>query len=288
MKFFNFLSMFFLSTAIFWNSCNRIEIPSYSDWSSKDRLCLNNRGISLCVDLKRGGCFDELHVDNHGLGPNIIDNPRDGGRQIQVSLYDGGDFYSVDNNWNGKWGWNPVQCGDRYGHGSRTIKANQVGDRIIETITQPLEWAGDSNGGAVESDVIIYQTIEIISDNSLMINYKVVHNGRDNHVGANHEFPVIYLKNPFQEPLLVLPDETTTSEGLLPVEEKPVKIVSRSILITTKNKKRGIRFTSSGDFYTVMAKDGFLGPGLVVQNWRKFDFVGKGSELTGFIILNFF
>jgi len=265
---------------MFFSGCNHIDTPTISNLNSEDgesRLCINKKAISLCVDLKRGGCFDELHINN---GPNIVDNPIDGGRQIQVSLYDGQTYYDSVDCWRGKWGWNPVQCGDRYGHGSRVLNFNYSMNRI-ETVTKPLQWAGNESGEAIEADVIIFQIIEILDNQKILINYKVIHEAEDSHTGATHEFPCMYFKNFILKPVII------ANGNSFAVNYNTQWFRTNQIILTTDNGISGIKFTSSGDFYTAMMRNGVIEPGLVIQNWKRFDFVGK-SELRGWIILEFF
>lgn len=158
-----------------------------------DHFFLNNGVLEVGVNLIWGGAID--YISYYG-SPNIVDRGTpDPGRAIQISLWDGDDYYSKDC-WRGEWGWNPVQAGDRYLKVSGVIEATEITENLIYTKCCPLEW-----GGSGPSDIILEQWVSLEYQAAIKINYKVFHFGDDYHAAARHEFPCVYLKTP-----LIIPD----------------------------------------------------------------------------------
>jgi Bacterial Ig domain len=148
--------------------------------------------IRAGLESQWGGSVVELSWN----GVNAV-NRHDSGREIQVALYDGGDKY--DFTWRtGLFGWNPVQAGDHFSHGSPVLQ-EVMDPQYIYIKTQPVEWFPDNKGGgpdrAVLTDTYIEQWISTVSDHwrAFKLHYRITHFGGDQHYNALQEFPAVYV-----------------------------------------------------------------------------------------------
>lgn len=101
---------------------------------------LDNGRIRLGLDLDMGGAV--RYLADTPAGSNMI-NSKDHGRQVQLSFYSGPVPFqppgaTLDPNWRGL-GWNPIQAGDAFGHGSRVTRWKNDGHRITVRCV-PLIW----------------------------------------------------------------------------------------------------------------------------------------------------
>src|SRR5437660_1645011 len=103
---------------------------------------IENDAVRLGVDLNLGGAITWL---SQSRGENIVNN-WDLGRQIQMSHYSGPAPFSVGDKKPPKhWehiGWNPIQAGDDFGHGSRVTEHRNDG-RSLYTKCVPMQWPLD-------------------------------------------------------------------------------------------------------------------------------------------------
>ncbi len=120
---------------------------AWSQVPSKARMSwLENDMIKLGVDLERGGAI--VYLGEVG-GENLVNN-FDLGRQVQLSYFSGPVPYGVE----GKspaphWahiGWNPIQAGDDFGHGSAVL-AHENDGRTLHASCRPLQWPLDNVPG---------------------------------------------------------------------------------------------------------------------------------------------
>ncbi len=144
------------------------------------------------LNLAWGGAITEVSVD----GVNTV-NADDPGREIQIALYEGGGRYDLCAGCSGSWGWNPVQGGDRHGHGSpAAIVDRQAGG--VHVRVQPLEWFPDDKGGGrsrgVPSDVQLDLFMSSVQEHpaGFRVHYVVTHLGRDRHASTVQELPAVY------------------------------------------------------------------------------------------------
>lgn len=160
-------------------------------------LYLESGTARVGVSLAWGGAITE--VSDRGL--NTV-NSFDAGREIQVAFYDGGQRYDTFAGASGAFGWNPVQGGDKYNHGSPVLNY-ALGPDSIYTKSQPLEWNPDDKGGGryrpVPSDIIVEQKISFLPHDSqvVVVNYTITHLGADRHREHFQEFPAVYLNKEF-------------------------------------------------------------------------------------------
>ena len=100
---------------------------------------LDNGHVKVGVDLSLGGAITWLSRDG---GEKLV-NSYDYGRQIQMSYYSGPvPFESGGQKPADHWrhlGWNPVQAGDDFKHGSKTVEHRNDG-RTLYVKCIPLQW----------------------------------------------------------------------------------------------------------------------------------------------------
>ena len=100
---------------------------------------LDNGQVKVGVDLNLGGAITWL---SRGKGENLV-NSYDYGRQIQMSYYSGPVPYETAgqkpaDHWK-HLGWNPVQAGDDFHHGSKVLEHTNDG-RVLHVKCTPLQW----------------------------------------------------------------------------------------------------------------------------------------------------
>lgn len=106
-----------------------------------------NGVIKVGVDLAVGGAI--THVSEAKDGRNLI-NSHDWGRQIQMSFYGGPHNYQREGKRKAKhWGgfpWNPIQSGDSFGNGSRTLEHRCEGNELyVKSV--PMLWPMENDPG---------------------------------------------------------------------------------------------------------------------------------------------
>lgn len=139
-----------------------------------------------------GGTIVEVSLN--GINPV---NSNDPGREVQVSLWDGDATYS-----DSYWGYNPVQAGDHYYHGSPVLEQALAPDSIYIK-TQPLQWLPDNFGGdyanPVPGDAYVEQWLTPVPayGRAFKVHYKITHFGNDAHANAQQEYPAVYVNRGF-------------------------------------------------------------------------------------------
>jgi hypothetical protein len=120
--------------ATFWLPFACGQLPVDADMSY-----LKNDKVKVGVDLNRGGAIVFLA---HQSGDNLINN-FDLGRQVQLSFFSGPVPFAAEGQHPAKhWehlGWNPIQAGDDFQHGSKVLQ-HRSDERSIYVKTQPLQW----------------------------------------------------------------------------------------------------------------------------------------------------
>jgi len=119
-------------------------------------LALSNEWVRVGVDLNLGGAITYLSRDG---GENVINN-FDLGRQVQLSFFSGPVPYCAGEKRPAKhWehiGWNPIQAGDDFKHGSRVLDSRCDG-RTLYVKCRPLQWPLDN----VESECTFESWLEL-------------------------------------------------------------------------------------------------------------------------------
>lgn len=166
-------------------------------YERNNKIWVENSFFKAGFDLKWGGSLTNL-VSNS----QEIVNRFDTGREIQSSIYDGNQDYDGCGGCNGPHGWNPVEAGDKYKHGSPLV-SKTLSSTSAYIKTQPLEWNPDDKGGgvtkAIKSNIFIEKWIEFVPNQprTLKIRYKITNFGSDNHYNGTQELPVAYLNSSF-------------------------------------------------------------------------------------------
>jgi len=110
-------------------------------------VAVDNGLIRVGVDLNIGGAI--THVSDLARGENLI-NSHDWGRQIQMSFYSGPANYQREGkrkspHWAG-FPWNPIQSGDAFGNGSRTLEHRAEATALyVKSI--PMLWPMENDPG---------------------------------------------------------------------------------------------------------------------------------------------
>ena len=179
-------------------------------------IWLENGVVKLGCDLDFGGAITWFSLKD---GPNVINN-FDAGRQVQMSFYGGPVPYSAQGqepapHW-GHLGWNPIQCGDDFRHGSR-ITAQELGpggDRLRLRCV-PLQWP--LNRVEAECEFALDIALHGASAN--------VHCRLENHrsdrtpyPGRHQELPAVYANGRFHR--------VATYQGDAPFTGAPVSFVT--------------------------------------------------------------
>jgi hypothetical protein len=148
------------------------------------------------LDTAWGGAIVEASFD----GTNYV-NAYDPGREVQASVYDGAAAYDSCSGCTGVWGWNPVQGGDRYGHGSGAL-ASTLGADTLYVKSQPLQWNPDAFGGgrtkAVPSDITVEETVSVVPGAPLAFHfeYEIRYLGSGQHYNTRQELPAVFAVAP--------------------------------------------------------------------------------------------
>jgi len=182
----------------------------------------NGETVRAGVESSWGGSIVELSWN--GINPV---NRFDAGREVQLALYDGREKY--DFTWRTKvYGWDPVQAGDRYSHGSPVLQ-QAMDSQSIYIKTHPNEWYPDNKGGGpnkpVPTDTYIEQWISRVREHSrtFRVHYKVTHFGTDEHDNSFQEFPAVYVNVPFNR-FVYYGDSIPWTSGPLRVVTLPSKL----------------------------------------------------------------
>jgi hypothetical protein len=161
-----------------------------------DMLYIDNGTVKVGVKLTWGGSITELWYN----GVDVIDN-FDSGREVQAAFYAAGEYYSpIGDPGDPNWGWDPVQGGDKYKHGSGivtyTITANSI---YIQT--RPMEWNPDNKGGGsglgVRSTVTLDQWLTI-NGRAVYCDYGVQNDGTPRGY-TSQEMPCIYTTGAYND-----------------------------------------------------------------------------------------
>jgi len=153
----------------------------------------DNETARVGLETQSGGSIVEVSLN----GTNFV-NEHDTGREVQPAFYDGSAKYDSCAGCTGVFGWDPVQGGDRYDHGSPVLTQSLSADSIFVK-TQPYQWNPDDKGGGptqpVLSDTYYEETLSQVPNHSraFKAQYSVTHFGTDEHSNSPQEFPAVYV-----------------------------------------------------------------------------------------------
>jgi len=156
---------------------------------------LDNGVIRLGVDLSRGGCISYLSPSAQDR--NVVNN-YDLGRQIQMSFYSGPiPFVVGDKRPKPHWehiGWNPIQTGDDFGHGSRILDFRHDDARhefYVRCV--PRQWPLDDVPAECEFESWIELKDAAVQVRSRMVNRR---SDTKQYPARHQELPAVYVNGP--------------------------------------------------------------------------------------------
>jgi hypothetical protein len=160
-----------------------------------DFLYIQNERLKLGIDTSMGGAITYLEIK--GQGENLV-NDFDLGRQVQISFFGGPNPFvpAPDKQPHERWigiGWNPIQAGDVFGHGSRIRELYLDSDSIFVSCI-PMHWPLENVPGQC-----IYESSIKLSGNKVFVTARM-RNQRDNHrqyTARSSEFPAVYTNGTY-------------------------------------------------------------------------------------------
>ncbi len=177
---------------------------------------IDNGKIKLGINLDLGGAI--TYLSKSGSELNMV-NSFDFGRQIQMSHYAG----PVPFEPNGKkaqeaWvtiGWNPIQAGDCFGHGSKVLDHKKSGNSLYVKCI-PMPWPLDNVPGEC-----IYECWITLKGNTAQIKSRMLNNRPDKkqYEARFQELPAIYTNGPWYRVFTYDGDKPFTGDK---VTENPV------------------------------------------------------------------
>lgn len=154
---------------------------------------IENDAIRLGVDLSLGGAI--TWISKRG-GENIV-NSMDLGRQIQMSYYSGPvPFASGGQEPSKHWahlGWNPIQAGDDFGNGSRTLDHRNDGHSLY-TKCIPMQWPLKDVPGECTFECWLEMEGSVVKMRSRLNNARP---DKTQYPARLQELPAVYLNAPF-------------------------------------------------------------------------------------------
>ena len=184
-----------LALCLVLSACGLAAASDKSPRPAERMSFLENDAIRVGVDLNLGGAITWLSQRG---GENIVNN-MDLGRQIQMSYYSGPVPFSVGEKKPAKhWehlGWNPIQAGDDFGHGSRTLDHRNDG-KELHTKCVPMQWPLDG----VPGDCTFESWITL--DGGVVKFRGRINNAREDHTPYRarlQELPAVYVNAPFHK-----------------------------------------------------------------------------------------
>ncbi len=181
-------------------------------------IWLDNGTIRLGVDLSLGGAITWL--SRAGDGANVI-NSWDWGRQVQMSYYAGPvPFVVGDKRPARQWahiGWNPIQAGDDFGHGSRTLEHRSDG-RTLYVKCIPMQWPLDDVPGECTFESWLELEGAVVKARCRLVNARAdttPYNAR------GQELPAVYTNGPWHRLMTYNGARPFTGDAVTQLEAKP-------------------------------------------------------------------
>ncbi|TAN38183.1 MAG: hypothetical protein EPN23_03205 [Verrucomicrobia bacterium] len=163
-------------------------------WAAESMSYLDNGKIRLGVDLAIGGAV--TYLAEAGQTNNLI-NSHDWGRQVQLSFYSGPNPFqppgsTLSKAWAGL-GWNPIQAGDCYGHGSKVLEHHNDGT-TLRVKCVPMIWP--LNNVPAECT---FETVYRLAGKTVEVDCRLDNTRQDQtqYSGRNQELPAVYTCAPW-------------------------------------------------------------------------------------------
>lgn len=193
---------------------------------------LDNGTIRLGIDLSLGGAI--TYLSKSGSAENVV-NSFDYGRQIQMSYYSGPVPFSVgDKHPAEHWkhlGWNPIQAGDDFHHGSQVIDFKNDGHQIYVKCI-PLIWPLDN----VPAECT-FESWVTLAGNTVRVRARL-NNARSDHTqypARRQEMPAIYTNGRYYRLMTYTGPEPFTGKPLVRIEKKSGEPGPWSSWLATEN-----------------------------------------------------
>jgi hypothetical protein len=172
---------------------------------------LDNGQIRIGFDLSMGGAI--TYLSKSGSDANIV-NSDDLGREIQMSFYSGPVPYvptgaTVSANWKGL-GWNPIQCGDFYGHRSQVTQSRNDGKTITLTCI-PMQWPLDNVPGKC-----VFESKITLDGDAALVTGRLINNRDDKteYPARGQELPAVYTNGPWDKIITYTGDQPYTGDAV--------------------------------------------------------------------------
>lgn len=168
---------------------------------------LDNGKIRLGVDLSIGGAVTDL--SDSGTSVNMI-NSFDWGRQVQMSFYSGPvpfkpEGATLAKEWEGL-GWNPIQAGDAFHHGSKVIEHRNDGKTIYVKCV-PMIWPLNNVPGECTFEATYRLDGKTVEATCRLNNAR---SDTTQHSGRAQELPAVYTNGPWYKLVSYMGDQPFT------------------------------------------------------------------------------
>ena len=193
---------------------------------------IENGTIKLGVDLNAGGAITYLSPANREA--NLI-NSFDWGRQVQMSYYAGPvPFIAGDKAPKEHWkhlGWNPIQAGDDFAHGSKVLEHRNDGKSLYVKCV-PMQWPLDN----VPGECIFESWLEL--DGAMVRARCRLTNQRTDttqYAARNQEMPAVYTNGPYHRLMSYTGDKPFSDGALTHIQKDPAVKFPWSTFVATEN-----------------------------------------------------
>jgi hypothetical protein len=179
---------------------------------------LDNGVVRVGVDLNLGGAIVYLSpAPGTGVERNVI-NSWDWGRQVQMSYYSGPVPFTIDGkrpapNWAGL-GWNPIQAGDDFGHGSKTIAHSNDGKTLYVKCV-PMQWPLDNVPGECTFESWLTLDGPVLKARCRINNQRA---DTTQYPGRTQELPAVYTNGPYYKLMTYTGDKPFSNDRLSRIE----------------------------------------------------------------------
>lgn len=220
---------------------------------------LENDRVKVGVDLRLGGAITWLSRDGGGNRVNNFDR----GRQVQLSFYSGPVPFEADGqkpseHWR-HLGWNPIQAGDDFGHGSRVVE-ERCDARSIYVKCVPLQWPLNNVPGECTFESWLELDGTVVKGRARLNNAR---SDRKQYAARDQELPAVYANAPFYR--------VVSYTGARPFSGDAVAIIPKSTV------KHPWTFWSGTEQWSALLDDTDHGVGLITPGRIRFTggFAGK-------------
>jgi len=178
---------------------------------------IDNGTIKLGVNLELGGAI--TYIADSKSGKNLVNN-WDWGRQIQMSFFAEPRPY-VEKGQKPKkhWehiGWNPIQAGDDYGNGSKTVQFGK-NETSLHVKCIPMQWPLNN----VPGECTYEYWIELVA-NTVQVRCRLnnARSDRNKYMGRHQELPAVYTNGEYYRLMTYKGDKPFTGDRVNRIPKK--------------------------------------------------------------------